>query len=550
MSRHVVVVKSKGHRYVRVVESYRNPDGAPRSRIVENLGRLDRLEAREADFLAKLRARVAREVEGAVDSAPRSGRAFDAVSAGCGAARFKLGAAVVRRVWKEALHLPQLFRYLQGKRRIEYSYDKAAFLLCSQRILHEGSKKQAFEERASSIISFADLRDNNVVYRVLDRLQEDKKAIVRHLNRALDKRFERSVSAIFYDVPMPAFESRSASKMMLGLVMDEFGIPVDYELTGGATAEWEALCPVIQRMRRAHELKRIVVVEEGGAHSHETLSGLAALGGEFVLVQGIECCTPGERRMLEGEAGFEDLLEGGKVRCRYKTVDFDGLRGEDRTDGRRDVRWIVAYSAARAQRDNAALDQAAAGARRRSARRTKAGAPARDLKAVEAARSWAGYFVLRTNLKTKSPQDVLDIYRDLRRLEESLQISRTLLEDRPCFVWTENRLKGHFVNCFISLVVEKYLRHELERGAPDMTAEMMLDALRKSEVVLDEGHPGMPLYRRREEGAVGFEVILRTVGLTPLAETETPSSLRRKLRLGRMVRAAGHPVGCTTEVEK
>ena len=92
------------------------------------------------------------------------------------------------------------------------------------------------------------------MYRVLDRLAEDKEAIVKHLNREISSRLNRTVSAAFYDVTTYAFESRKEGELrqfglskdhkvnevqvVLGLVMDAFGIPIDYELFPGSTSEF------------------------------------------------------------------------------------------------------------------------------------------------------------------------------------------------------------------------------------------------------------------------------------------------------------------------
>lgn len=67
MSRNVTIMSCKGYKYVRVCESYRNAEGKPRSKVIENHGRLDQLEAKDPEYVAKLRERVRRENEGGVE---------------------------------------------------------------------------------------------------------------------------------------------------------------------------------------------------------------------------------------------------------------------------------------------------------------------------------------------------------------------------------------------------------------------------------------------------------------------------------------------------
>ena len=65
MSRNVTIMSCNGYKYVRVCESYRNAEGKPRSKVIENHGRLDQLEAKDPEYVAKLRERVRQENEAA-----------------------------------------------------------------------------------------------------------------------------------------------------------------------------------------------------------------------------------------------------------------------------------------------------------------------------------------------------------------------------------------------------------------------------------------------------------------------------------------------------
>lgn len=200
-----------------------------------------------------------------------------------------LGNALLRHVWQDDLNLSQVFRYLQSKSSVEYSYDKAAFLLSSRRILHPASKKKTFEQRFDDIVP-SGVEDLNTVYRVLDRLSEDKKAIIRHINRQINKKLDRRISVAFYDVTTYAFESRTVDgtrnfglskdhkvnevQVVLGLVIDEYGIPLDYDLFEGNTSEFSTMLPVIKRIKKTYKLGSLTVVADRGLNSNENLTEL------------------------------------------------------------------------------------------------------------------------------------------------------------------------------------------------------------------------------------------------------------------------------------
>ena len=587
MSRNVSIMTCRGYQYVRVCESYRNAEGKPRSKVVENHGRLETLLARDPEYVEKLRARVRQENDAAriarhaqlESSAQERIRKLEKAATGgdYGCARpLNIGAALLRWIWKEDLGLPQAFRHLQGRTDVEYSYDQAAFLLASQRIINPCSKKKTFENRHSSILPCG-VEDVNVVYRVLDRLSADKPYLIRHINRRISARLKRTVSAAFYDVTTYAFESRTADEqknfglskdhkvnevqVVLGLVMDEDGIPIDYDLFPGNTSEFGTMMPIIRRIRKDYELKTLVVVADRGLNSNENLSALREAGCDFVIAQKIKSCAAWQRELILSDAGWEQCMDkDGEVICRYKTLDMKkplfktesspGNGGRARPGqpaGEMDVRWIVSHSRSRAVKDLSDLDRAVEKAEkairsRRSLTPSRGykglismpkgeGAPSLDLKKIEAARMWAGYYAVCTSLQAKTPGDIMKIYRKLWQIEDCFRVSKTTLEARPCFVWTEDRIRGHFMACFISLVIEKYMRHVLKQRIPDITHDEINDAIRTASVALDDGNPQAPVYLRLYPNTSRFDAMLHAFGLEPPRRYESPLDLRRKLRL-------------------
>ena len=59
----VQIAKVAGKQYVYVVESFRNENGQPRMRRIENHGSLEAMLAKDPEALDKLRERVAKENE-------------------------------------------------------------------------------------------------------------------------------------------------------------------------------------------------------------------------------------------------------------------------------------------------------------------------------------------------------------------------------------------------------------------------------------------------------------------------------------------------------
>lgn len=54
---------------------------------------------------------------------------------------------------------------------------------------------------------------------------------------------------------------------------------------------------------------------------------------------------------------------------------------------------------------------------------------------------------------------------------------KSSLKVRPIFVWTEKRIKGHFVICFLAFLLERHLEYMLNKNDIAVSAEKIKQAL-------------------------------------------------------------------------
>lgn len=588
MPMHVSIVSVKNHKYIRVCSSYRNAEGKPRTRVIENHGRLETALEKDPEFLDKLKARIAeenrleqlakdRELE--LQARKRMDKLSELAQSnndlpGC-FHLYNVGAAIIRKVWCD-LKMPEFFRYLQKDRNIGYSYDKAAYLLTEQRLLAPASKLQNFKNKDSSIIDHSEIDHLQDLYRVLDLLKEDKESVVKHLNREIQKRTKRKITAAFYDVTTYSFESRNISdykdfglskdhkvnevQVVLGLVMDENGIPIDYELFNGSTNEFGTMVPLIKKIKTTYGIDQLIVVADRGLNSSENLFALRQIGCDFVIAQKFKNASADEKKAILDQNNWQKSTcdENGEIFCRYKTIEVNKPLYETRTSpttklnyktkkviDTMNLHWIVSYSPRRAKKDRAdrdrAIDKALDAIKNPGKLRLtgykslvkmprKDGAPQLDTEKIEEQSQWDGYYVICTNLEI-SPERATEIYRKLWQIEDCFRVSKSQLETRPCFVWTDSHIYGHFLSCFISLVLEKYMLYSLKQELGDqVTHGKMCSALRQSQVVYDDINPQLPLFLRLYEPGL-FDEMSKHFGLKVLSRVEKPVGLKKKLHL-------------------
>ena len=68
-----------------------------------------------------------------------------------------------------------------------------------------------------------------------------------------------------------------------------------------------------------------------------------------------------------------------------------------------------------------------------------------------------GFFGMMTNTRDLRSRDIILNYKQLWKIEGAFRELKSTLKTRPMFHWTEDRILGHLVLCFISYLCEAYL---------------------------------------------------------------------------------------------
>ena len=63
----------------------------------------------------------------------------------------------------------------------------------------------------------------------------------------------------------------------------------------------------------------------------------------------------------------------------------------------------------------------------------------------------------------KTPNEIIDIYRGLWRIEETFKITKSELDARPVYVSRRDHIESHFLICFIALALSRILQHKLDK---------------------------------------------------------------------------------------
>ena len=117
-----------------------------------------------------------------------------------------------------------------------------------------------------------------------------------------------------------------------------------------------------------------------------------------------------------------------------------------------------------------------------------------DQNVIREEAAYDGFYAVCTNLDDEASR-IAKINQNRWEIEECFRIMKTDFRSRPAYVCTETRIKAHFMTCFLSLILFRYLEKKLEY---QYTSEDILNTLRGMNflAVSEEGY--IPAYTRTE----------------------------------------------------
>lgn len=531
----IKITKAKTSQYVQLVRSYRE-DGRVKHEVILNLGKLEQIENNPSfQRLAKRLAEISK-VQKSADIKDCS--EADIVN---------WGYLIYQRIWKE-YNLDKLLSHLTRNRKVQFSLNDASFLMVVQHLLQPRSKLATYTHQGH----FVNLPKVtlNQLYRSLDLLCEYKEQLEEALFQANRNLFNMQIDMVFYDVTTFSFESVRADSLrdfgfskngkfkevqvVMGLMVDCEGRPIGYELFPGNTFDGKTLDRALTALKERFDIRRVIIVADRGINSKVNLKKIVDQGYSYIFASRLKKMSEGvQKEIFSG--GYEEIEfpEGSGEKIRYKVIDYVNRVKENGKIYKLPERLVITYSDKRAKKDredrNRLLEKARslledkskirAGNKRGGKKYLKEITSgevdwALDEEAILRDEKFDGYYGIQTNEKDLRPLEVVSAYHTLWKIEESFRIMKSTLEVQPIFHWTEKRIKGHFVACFLAFLLERTLELKLKRAGEHSSCEQIREALNSmnfSKVDIDD-----KTYLIKTRGTELSKKILRLLHIKPL----------------------------------
>ena len=541
---YVAITGSGKARVIQFREDTRIPGTTKKkTHVVKTIGNYERMLAEDPDIIAKLKAEAAELTRAKKESsAPLalSVTAVDITSPQDVVPSFRFGHALIKQLWK-SMGLDRFFLANCGKRNAT-AVEQALFYL----VAHRCSDPCSIHASASEQNSYAGIipLGLDVLYDVLDVLSNQKEAIIRHLADFFEKRTSRSGPEAYYDVTTYAFEStrwgelrmfgfskdhkNNEVQVVMGLLLDNNGIPITYELFPGNTMDQCTLTRSVEKLKSLYKLEKITVVADRGLNSGSNLEYLCKGGHDFVISYTLKRSPDSFKELVWNDEGWQDSVDlaTGEITSCSKIVeqilevkvpiDQDDGSAEKKKRGRPrkytieriPVKIHLTWSAKRATKDRSDRERVLEKLKKRLDKPYQLKAAVKkgcnqflqmeldtenwklDEAKIEEAARYDGYYAVITNNLTLSTDQVSKIYGGLWKIEESFRILKTDLRARPVFVWNDEHIKGHYAMCFISLCMLRYAQYLLEKSMDkSVSAALIMEAIQDPLVLVQGEYP-------------------------------------------------------------
>ncbi len=536
----VTLTKSNVAEHVYISKAYRNDKGKSTSRIFKKLGTMAELLPKHDNDREKVlawareQARICTEEEKKNTlKVPVEFSQGKQIAIG-ERASFNGGYLFLQKMFHK-LGLGKICNDISKKYEFQYDLSSVLANLIYARILSPSSKLSSFEYMQELIETPEfELHD---VYRALDVLEKESESIQAQIYENTKK--DRNDAILYYDCTNFFFEIEEESGIrkygkskehrpnpivQFGLFLDGNGIPLAFTVFPGNENEQPTLIPMEKKILADFALSKFIICTDAGLASTANRRFNDRADRSFIVTQSLKTMKGFLKEWALDPEGW--TLGSGKETYDISKIDEDfhmnSVFHKERwiKENGLEQRLIVSYSPKykhyQQQIRSRQVERAVKIVEKGSKAKTRnLNSPSRfveeiqltmdgevaekisrhlDEKKIAEESMYDGFTAVCTTLE----DDVADILKVNRRrweIEESFRIMKSEFKARPVFLQKDERIRAHFLTCFLSLLVYRLLEHELDER---YTVSELIKTLRSMNFFHMDGIGYLPEYTRSE----------------------------------------------------
>ena len=284
----------------------------------------------------------------------------------------------------------------------------------------------------------------------------------------------------------PSKENKKEPIVGLGLLLDSHQIPIGMKMYPGNESEKPVLRNVIDQLKSQNNVSgKTIHVADKGLNCAQNIAFSKKNGDGYLFSKSVKNLPEAEKTWVLLENGFTDVKDKkGKLLYRYKScIDEFPYKveheGKEYTVKLREKR-LLTYNPSLASKKRFEINRMVEKAKSLTASQAKkaeygeAGkyvtftdkkgnkaSVSMNQDAIDKDLKFAGYNLLVTSETEMKDTDIYNTYHNLWRIEESFKIMKSDLDARPVFLQREDTIKGHFLICYLTVLLERIFQFKI-----------------------------------------------------------------------------------------
>ena len=530
--------------YYSIIKDYTNINGKRSTKIFEKLGNQQQVEDRFGknntiekikEYINELNSKDKNElVKLELNSSKRINKEKR---------NFNIGYLFLEKLYND-LKIKDICNKIQSQYKFEFNLNEVLSYLVFARIIYPSSKLETFKQCQNFIEQPTfKLHDE---YRALSYIANNIDFIQENLFINSKNVIKRNSKVIYYDCTNYFFEideeddlrrygiskeHRPNPLIGMGLFMDGDGIPLSFNIYPGNQNEQKTLIPEESKIINDFKLDdtKVILCTDAGLASDEIKNYNIKDGRGFVITQSLKKLKEEYKKQvfdkkdwrLPGDLkhfyNLEEIENNEVLKEKYYDSLFYKIIQTETKSVKQDtiVTFCFKYFDYNRNIRNSQIERAKKNINSDNVTRkgknqndpnrfieeinsTSDGVVANEKTysinedLIKEEEKYDGYYALSTNL-IGNIDDILKITKGRWEIEESFRIMKSDFLARPVNLSREDRIKAHFMTCFIALLIYRILEKKLDYK---YTTKEILDTLRNMNVYESKGDGYFPNYKR------------------------------------------------------
>ena len=532
--------------YYSIIKDYTNLNGKRSTKIFEKLGNQNQVENRFGkdntiqkikEYIEELNSKDKNELI-KLELSPSK-------KISKGKRNFNIGYLFLKNIYSD-LKIHDICNQIQEQYKFEFDLNEVLSYLVFARIIYPSSKLETFKQ-CQNFIEQPKFKLHNE-YRALNYIAENMDFIQEQLFNNSKNIIKRNSKIIYYDCTNYFFEINEEDDLRkygiskehrpnpivgMGLFMDGDGIPLSFNIYPGNQNEQKTLIPEESKIINDFKLDdtKVILCTDAGLASDEIKKYNIDEGRGFVITQSLKKIKEEYKEQIFDKKGWrlsgdlkkvydlEEIEKNTDLKEKYYDSLFYKIIQTETKSVKQDtiVTFCFKYFDYNRNIRNNQIERAKKSINSNNVIRKgkNQNDPSRFIEEINATSNgevacekiysinedlikeeekYDGYYALSTNL-IGNIDDILKITKGRWEIEESFRIMKSDFLARPVNLSREDRIKAHFMTCFIALLIYRILEKKLDYK---YTTKEILDTLRNMNVTELKGNGYIPSYERTD----------------------------------------------------